>query len=156
MCVMDVGVTVTNLRVVCKTITCVSAFTEIAIILFFLEIVEAGAGLDTLRCRLPYVKDAIVGTCHRTIDGQEHKIIWLAGPERDTIFHLRVTACREQGSHCRQERLAWVPGSFTVAGDFVLQLIRLESLGSELQQSYMTTFILWLINTPCALTGSNL
>ena len=26
-------------------------------------------------------------------------------------------------------------GSFTVAGDFVLQLIRLESLGSELQES---------------------
>ena len=27
-CVTDVGVAVTNLRVVCKTITCVSAFTE--------------------------------------------------------------------------------------------------------------------------------
>ena len=27
-------------------------------------------------------------------------------------------------------------GSFTVAGDFVLQLIRLESLGSELEESY--------------------
>ena len=26
-------------------------------------------------------------------------------------------------------------GSFTVAGDFVLQLIRLESLGSELEES---------------------
>ena len=31
-CVMDVGVAVTNLRVVCKIITCVSAFTEMAII----------------------------------------------------------------------------------------------------------------------------
>ena len=29
-CVMDVGVAVTNLRVVCKIITCVSAFTEMA------------------------------------------------------------------------------------------------------------------------------
>ena len=48
--VMDVGVAVANLRVVCKTITCISAFTEMAII--FLEIVEAAAGLDTLRCRL--------------------------------------------------------------------------------------------------------
>ena len=47
---MDVGVAVTNLRVVCKTITCVSAFTEMAII--FLEIVKAAAGLDTLHCRL--------------------------------------------------------------------------------------------------------
>ena len=28
--VMDVGVAVTNLRVVCKTITCASAFTEMA------------------------------------------------------------------------------------------------------------------------------
>ena len=43
--------------------------------------------------------------CHRTNDGQEHKIIWRAGPEQDTIFYLRVTACREQGSH---EQLAWV------------------------------------------------
>ena len=39
------------------------------------------------------MKDAIVGACHRTIDGQEHKIIWRAVPERDTIFHERVTAC---------------------------------------------------------------
>ena len=72
----------TNLRFVCKTITCVSAFTEMAII--FLEIVKAAAGLDTLRCRLR--KDAIVGTCHCTSDGQEHKIIWRAGPERERIF----------------------------------------------------------------------
>ena len=49
-----------------------------------------------------------MGACHRTSDEQEHKIIWLAGPEQDTIFHLRVTACREQGSHCHDERLAWV------------------------------------------------
>ena len=46
--------------------------------------------------------------CHRTNDGQEHKIIWRAGPEQDTVFYLRVTACREQGSHCQDERLAWV------------------------------------------------
>ena len=38
-CVTDVGVATTNLRFVCKTITCVSAFTEMAII--FLEIVKA-------------------------------------------------------------------------------------------------------------------
>ena len=50
-CVTDVGVAATNLRFVCKTITCVSAFTEMAIFLF-LEIVKAAAGLDTLRCRL--------------------------------------------------------------------------------------------------------
>ena len=52
-------------------------------------------------CVAGYVKVAIVGACHRTIDGQEHKKIWRARPEWGTIFHLRVTACREQGSHCR-------------------------------------------------------
>ena len=132
LCVTDVGVAITNLRVVCKIITCVPAVTEMAII--FLEIVKAAAGRDTQRSRLNvagYAKDAIVDACHRTSDGQEHKIIWWAGPEQDTIFYLRVTACREQGSHCHDERLAW--GSFTGAVDFVLQLICLESLGSELQ-----------------------
>ena len=103
MCVMDVGVAVTNLQVVCKIITCVSAFTEMAI-LIFLEIARDKKLLQVWTlCIAGYAKDAIVGTCHRTSDGQEHKIIWLAGPERGTIFHLRVTACREQGSHCRDE-----------------------------------------------------
>ena len=64
-----------------------------------IHVVEAAAGLDTALQPAGYAKDAIVGTCHRTIHGQEHKIIWRAGPERDKIFHLRVTACREQGSH---------------------------------------------------------
>ena len=49
-CVTDVGVAITNLQVMCKLITCVSAFTEMAII--FLEIVKAASGLDSLRCRL--------------------------------------------------------------------------------------------------------
>ena len=95
-CVTDVGVAVTNLRVVCKIITCVPAVTEMAI-----NLLEAAAGRDTLRCKLRE-------GCHRTSDGQEHKIIWRAGPEQDTIFYLRVTACREQGSHCHDEQLAWV------------------------------------------------
>ena len=89
---------VTNLRVVCKIIACVSAFTEMAIL-------EIAGQRDK---KSGHSKDAIVGACHRTNDGQEHKIIWRAGPERDRIFHLRVTACREQGSHCCDERLAWV------------------------------------------------
>ena len=46
--------------------------------------------------------------CHRTSDGQEHKIVWPAGPEQDTIFYSRVTACREQGSRCHDKRLALV------------------------------------------------
>ena len=53
-----------------------------------------------------------MGTCHCTSDEQEHKIIWRAGPEREWIFHLRVTACREQGSHCRHKRLAWVASRY--------------------------------------------
>ena len=96
----DVGGDVTNLRVVCKIVTCVSAFTEMAI----LEIVKKSERYKLLQvwtlCVAGYAKDAIVGAYHRTSDGQEHKIIWPAGLERDTIFHLRVTACREQGSHC--------------------------------------------------------
>ena len=74
-----------------------------------------------------------MGACHRTSDGQEHKIIWRAGPEQDRTFHLHVTACRQQGSHCHDEQLACVASKG--AGDFVLQLIRLESLGSELKES---------------------
>ena len=139
---------VTNLRFVCKTITCVSAFTEMAII--FLEIVKAAAGLRlwTL-CVAGYAKDAIVGACHCTSDGQEHKIIWCAGPERERIFHLRVTACREQGSHCRYERLAWVASRYGGRG--------LHAPASSSRKSWerttteLTTFILWLINLPCAL-----
>ena len=49
-----------------------------------------------------------MGACQRTSNRQEHKIIQLAGPERDMIFHLRVTACRGRGSHGHDERLAWV------------------------------------------------
>ena len=96
---------VTNLRIVCNT--CVSAFMftklEMAILLIFLEIVKTAAKLLLQVWTLSvagYAKDAIVGAYHRTSDGQEHKIIWRAGLERDTIFHLCVTACREQGSHC--------------------------------------------------------
>ena len=92
-------------------------------------------------CVAGYVKDAIVGACHRTIDGQEHKIIWRAGPERDTIFHLPVTACREQGSHCRDEGVAsrW-------------QGLRAPAHSSrkswERTARELTTLILWLINSP--------
>ena len=73
------------------------------VLLIFLDILKTAAKLLlqvwTL-CVAGYAKDAIVGAYHRTSDGQEHKIIWCAELERDTIFHLRVTACREQGSHC--------------------------------------------------------
>ena len=107
LCVTDVVVAITILRVVCKIITCIAAVTftelEMAILLIFLEIVKTAAKLLlqvwTL-CVAGYARDAIVGACHRTSDGQEYKIIWSTGLEGDTIFHLRVTAHREQGSHC--------------------------------------------------------
>ena len=79
--------------------------------------------------------------CHRTNDGQEHKIIWRAGPEQDFL----LTCHSVQRARQPLSRRAISLGSFTGAVDFVLQLIRLESLGSELQQSYITTFILRLI-----------
>ena len=81
-----------------------------------------------------YVRHATVGACRRTSNRQEHKIIQRAGPEQDTIFHLHVTACRRRGSH-RQDHAAISLGSFTGTGYIVLQLVRLESLGSELQDS---------------------
>ena len=43
--------------------------------IIFFEVVEAAAGLDTLRCRAgsqaSNAKDIIVGACHRTSDGQD-------------------------------------------------------------------------------------
>ena len=39
-----------------------------------------------IMCDCCYAKDA---AWYRTSDGQEHEIIWRAGPEQDTIFHLR-------------------------------------------------------------------
>ena len=113
----------------------------------FLEIIVK---VDTLRCRLREgSSDAIVGACHCTSDGQEHKIIWRAGPERERIFHLRVTACREQGSHCRHERLAWVASRYGGRG---LRAPAHSSRKSwERTTTELTTFILWLINSPCAL-----
>ena len=105
--VTDVGVAVTNCGSCAKSSRAFqllrSPQLEMAIIILFLEIVKTAAKLLlqvwTL-CVAGYAKDAIVGDYHRTSDGQDHKIIGRAGLERDTIFHLRVTACREQGSHC--------------------------------------------------------
>ena len=104
----DVGAAVTNLLVVCKIITCVSAFMftelEMAIIIILLLIFLETAAKLLLQvwtlCVAGYVKDAIMGAYRHTSDEQKHKIIWRAGLERDTIFHFCVTACREQGSHC--------------------------------------------------------
>ena len=69
-----------------------------------------------------------MGACHRTSDGQEHKIIWRAGLEQDTIFHLCVTACSEQGSTLSPRAISL--GSFAVqwqgnscSSSFVLKVL---------------------------------
>ena len=103
-------------------------------ILIFHEIVKTAAKLllqVLTLCVASYVKDAIVGAYHRTSDGQVHKIIWRAGLERDTIFHRYVS----QRASSKAATVTISLGSFTVAGDLVLQLIRLESLRSELEES---------------------
>ena len=97
-------------------------------------------------------RHAIVGACHRTSNGQEHKIIRRAEPERDTIFHLRVTACRGRGSHRQDERLAWVASR----GQGLRAPAHSSRKSWERTTREQTTFFLWLINSPCALTGSNL
>ena len=77
-------------------------------------------------------RHAIVGACHRTSNEQEHKIIHRAEPER---YDFSLTCHSVQGARQPSSGRAISLGSFTGAGDFVLQLIRLESLGSELQES---------------------
>ena len=99
---------VTNLRVVCKTITCVSAFTKMAI---FLEIARevkscCRSGHSALQAtrRMPLWALAIA-----LATGKNTSLFGLLDQNETRFFTLiRVTACREQGSHCRDERLAWV------------------------------------------------
>ena len=79
------------------------------------------------------MKDAIVSACHLTSVGQEQKLIQRAGPERDVIFNhgsYSVQTARQP-----QSRRAISLGTSTGTGDFVLQLIRREILGSEVQES---------------------
>ena len=99
-----------------------------------------------------YVRHATVGACRRTSNRQENKIIQRAGPEQDTIFHLHVTACRRQGSHRQDERLAWVASR----GRGLRAPAHSSRKSWEQTTREQTTFFLWLINSPCALTGSNL
>ena len=131
MCVRDgCGVAVTNLRVVCKTITCASAFTEMAII-FFLDIVKVAEGLDTLRCRLrERCHCGRLPSHYRRARTQVYLACWTR-----TRHDFSLTCHSVQRARQPLSRRAISGGSFTVAGDFVLQLIRLESLGSELQES---------------------
>ena len=131
------GAAVTNLRVVCKGIACRVQDYRVRF-----QLSQKFSGkcksccwymVRTLRVA-GYAKDAIVEACHRTNDGQEHNIIWRAGPEQDFL----LTCHSVQRVRQPLSRRAISLGSFTGVVDFVLQLIRLESLGSELQQSYIS------------------
>ena len=97
-------------------------------------------------------RHAIVGACHRTSNGQEHKIICRAELERDTIFHLRVRACRGRGSHRQDERLAWVASrgqGTSCSSSFVSKV-----LGANYKRA--NNFLPVAHKSPCALTESNL
>ena len=98
------GMAVTNLRPVCKIITCVSAFTKMVI------------SWDSKSCMLlvgtlwfaGYVKDAIVSACYRTSDRQDYLACWTRTRHDFSLpCHSVQRACM-QGSQCRDERLAFV------------------------------------------------
>ena len=108
----DVGVAVTNLRVVCKTITCASAFTEIAIS-FFLEILNLQVWI---LCVAGYAKDgAIVGAL---LTGTQYYLAcWTRtrhdfsltchSLQRATDEQLAGVASRWQGAPAHSSRKSW-------------------------------------------------
>ena len=57
-----------------------------------LEISKAAATGATASYILRYERHEVLDACHRTSGRQEHMIIQRAGPKRDTILNLRVTA----------------------------------------------------------------
>ena len=77
-----------------------------------------------------YAKDAIVDACHRTSDGQEHKDYLACWTRTRHDFSLTCHSVQRARQPLSRRVI-----SITVAGDILLQLIRLESLGSELQES---------------------
>ena len=99
-------------------------------IIIFLEIVKTAAKLLlqvwTL-CVAGYAKVAIVGAYHRTSDGQEHK-----------LFSTYVSQRAESKAATVTIRF----GSFTVAGDFVLQLAHSSRKSWERTGRELTTLIL--------------
>ena len=104
------------------------AFTKMAII--FLEIVKADAGLghSALQAtrRMPLWALAIA-----LATGKNTKLFGVLDQNENGFFTYV-----SQRAESRAATVTMSLGSFTVAGDFVLlQLIRLESLGSELEES---------------------
>ena len=75
-----------------------------------------------------------MGACHRTSDRQEHKTIWRAGPER-TRHDFSLTCHSVQRARQPLSQRTISLGSFTGAGDFVLQLIRLKVLAANYKRA---------------------
>ena len=103
---MDVGVAVTNLRVVCKIIACrVQNYRG-----------RSSCHRNFSRCK------SCCWSGHSELQATRRMPLWtlaialttgknirLFGVlDQNKNFYLRVTACSEQGSHCQDERLAWV------------------------------------------------
>ena len=105
---MDVGMAVTNLRVVCKIIACCVQNYRVCsschrIFSRCKSCCWSGhSELQAMR-RMPLCTLAIALTTGKNI-----RLFGVL--DQNKIFYLRVTAlaCREQGSHCQDERLAWV------------------------------------------------
>ena len=110
MCVTDVGVAVTNLRVVCKSITCVPAFHRNGNghIKIFLDIVKSccwsgHSGLLATR-RMPLWAFAIALST-----GKNTTLVGVLDQNKTRFFtYVSQRAESMQGSHCRDKRLAWV------------------------------------------------
>ena len=69
-------------------------------------------------------------------------------------FSLTCHSVQRAGQPLSQRVISF--GIFTVAGDFVHAPAHSSRKSWELTVRELTTFILWLINSPCAQTGSNL
>ena len=139
---------ITNLRFVCKTITCASAFTKWP---FFLEIILYNKRCCTLRCRLrERCHCGRLPSHYRRARTQDYLACWTR-----TRHDFSLTCHSVQRARQPLSRRAISRSSFTVAGgssSFVSKV-----LGANCKRANMlTTLILWLINSPCELTGSNL
>ena len=92
---------------------------------------KVAAGLDTLRYRLrERCHCGRLPSHYRRARTQYYLACWNRTRHDFSLMSHSVQRARQPLS-----RRAISGGCFTVAGDFVLQLIRLESLGSELQES---------------------
>ena len=105
------GVAVTNLRFVCKTITCASAFTEMAIS-FFLEISKSccRSGYSALQAtrKMPLWALAISLSTNTRLFG--------VLDQNETKFFTYLSQCAESKAATVMSRQAISGGSFTVAG----------------------------------------